>query len=254
MRRILPLLLAPVVVVGACDRSEPTAPTLSPDGVRARVDAAYSPAAAAEYRVTIENLTTSGQPLTPPLAVVHRKPLGLFSVGEPASFELKEIAENGNLAPMHERLSGEHHVADVEIALGDPPPILPGASRTFWVRTERGAKYFSFVSMLICTNDGFTAVDGIRLPKAVGETVTVHTASYDAGTEQNTEDFANLVPPCQALGGVMSGDDGVGMSEPGLAENGVVHPHDGIQGIADLVPSIHGWTDPVARVVIERTD
>jgi hypothetical protein len=32
----------------------------------------------------------------------------------------------------------------------------------------------------------------------------------------------------------------------------VIHHHEGILGIADLVPAIHGWIDPVAEVVIER--
>ena len=56
--------------------------------------------------------------------------------------------------------------------------------------------------MLICTNDGFTGVDGLRLPGAVGQTVVANTAAYDAGTEANTEDFGDIVPPCQAVIGV----------------------------------------------------
>ena len=30
---------------------------------------------------------------------------------------------------------------------------------------REGAQFFSFVSMLICTNDGFTGLDTIKLPK-----------------------------------------------------------------------------------------
>ncbi|NIP79928.1 MAG: hypothetical protein GWM90_12175, partial [Gemmatimonadetes bacterium] len=234
MRRILPLLVAPALALGGCDDAADPSTILAPDAAAARVEAGHDPAATAHFSVTITNLTESGQPVTPPLAVVHRRPLSLFSVGEAASFGLKEIAENGNLGPMHERLAGEHQVADLLIAAGDPPPLMPGASITFDLSTERGAKYLSFVSMLICTNDGFTALDGLRLPKAVGESVSAYTNAYDAGTEMNTEDFADLVPPCPVLSGVESDDDGSGMSDPALAENGVVHPHAGIQGIADL--------------------
>jgi hypothetical protein len=42
------------------------------------------------------------------------------------------------------------------------------------------------------------------------------------------------------------------MSNPALAEGGVIHHHPGIAGVADLVPAIHGWTDPVAEITVER--
>jgi hypothetical protein len=102
--------------------------------------------------------------------------------------------------------------------------------------------------MLICTNDGFTGVDSLRLPKDVGA-VVVRSAGYDAGTELNTGD---IVPPCQGLVGVSSGEPGTGTSNPALAEGGVIHHHPGIAGGADLVPAIHGWTDPVAEITVER--
>jgi hypothetical protein len=108
--------------------------------------------------------------------------------------------------------------------------------------------------MLICTNDGFTGLDSLGLPRLVGDSVTVGTAGYDAGTELNTEDFADIVPPCQGLIGVSSGEPGTGTSNPALAEGGVIHHHEGIQGGADLLPEVHGWDTnaPVAEVTVER--
>ena len=221
------------------------------------VSTASADAPIAEYEVTITNLT-DGQPLTPPLVATHRAATGMFAVGEAASFGLKEIAENGNLAPMTARLESDKHVADAEAA-GAPlvPDGLPGSamfgdSVTLALTASEGAKFFSFASMLICTNDGFTGVDSLRLPKAVGETVTVQSAGYDAGTEDNTEDFADIVPPCQDLVGVSSGEPGTGTSNPALAEGGVIHHHPGIVGGADLVPGVHGWADPVAEITVER--
>lgn len=85
----------------------------------------------------------------------------------------------------------------------------------------------------------------------MGDSVTVLTNSYDAGTEINTEDFADLVPPCQGLVGVSPGEAGTGASNPAHAEGGVIHMHPGVAGIADLIPAVHGWTDPVALVTIE---
>lgn len=226
----------------------------------------------ATYEATIENLTSStptmgppatGQWFTPPIVATHRKPTGMFTVGNPASFELKEIAENGNLGPMMDALEADKHVDEFVVApSGSPPPLAPGNSVVVEISGDRGRKYLSFVSMLICTNDGFTGVDSLRLPKRVDDAVVVETDGYDAGTEVNTEDFADIVPPCQGLNGVSSDDDGTGTSDPTLAENGVIHHHAGINADDDTDPddsdddlteAAHGWTDPVGRVSITRT-
>ena len=95
----------------------------------------------------------------------------------------------------------------------------------------------------------------LKLPSQVGDSVTVETVGYDAGTELNTEDFADMVPPCQDLIGVSSGEPGTGASNPALAEGGVIAHHAGIMGGADLVPSVHGWdvNAPVARITVAAT-
>ncbi len=214
--------------------------------------AAHADPPAAVYEVTITNLT-HGQWFTPPLLATHRRPLHVFEVGAPASFELKEIAENGNLAPMIAALSADRHVSEVVVAVaGDPPPLGPGASVTVQISAERGAKFLSMAAMLICTNDGFTGLDRVRLPKRVGRSAHFYADGYDAGTEINTEDFADLVPPCPALTGVPTTDPGTGASNPALAEGGVIHHHGGILGGNDLVPAIHGWANPVAQIVVTR--
>lgn len=211
------------------------------------------------YRVTIRNLTV-GQALTPPVIATHRRPADAFTVGAPASLGVKEIAENGNLGPMLDALASDIHVFDVESASA---PVVPSGrvaatgfsdSVTLTITADRGAKYFSWVSMLICTNDGFTGLDAVRLPSRAGETTVFDTNGYDAGTEINTEDFADIVPPCPPLSGVPSSDPGTGTSNPALAEGGVIHHHPGVVGIADLQPSVHGWTDPVATVEVTALD
>jgi hypothetical protein len=223
----------------------------------ATVSSAAAQAPVATYEVTIDDLT-EGQPLTPPVVATHRAATGMFTVGQPASLALKEIAENGNLAAMLAQLEADKHVAD-SVAAAAPlvPAGLPGSamfddSVTLTVTASEGAKFLSVASMLICTNDGFTGADSLRLPKRVGDAIVVRSAGYDAGTERNTEDFADIVPPCQGLVGVSSGEPGTGTSNPALAEGGVIHHHPGITGGADLVPAIHGWTDPVAEITVER--
>ncbi len=169
----------------------------------AAVSSAAAKAPVATYEVTIDNLT-AGQPLTPPVVATHRAATGMFTVGQPASFALKEIAENGNLTPMIAQLAADKHVSDSAAAAAPLVPAgLPGSamfgdSVTLMLTASKGAKFLSFASMLICTNDGFTGVDSLPLPKDVGNGVVVRSAGYDAGTEVNTEDFADIVPPCQA--------------------------------------------------------
>jgi hypothetical protein len=210
------------------------------------------------YEVTITN-RTGGQPLTPPAVATHRKQADVFEVGDPASTGIKEIAENGYLTPLLAALGTDSGVFEAFAAPGGPlvPVGTPGSAMfdeltTFMIDGGPGSKYFSYVSMLICTNDGFTGVDSLRLPKNVGDTVSVDSDAYDAGTESNTEYFGDIVPPCQGLIGV-TGDPGTGESNPMLAEGGVITHHGGIVGgVEDLLPGTHGWTDPVATITIER--
>jgi hypothetical protein len=211
----------------------------------------------ATYEVTITNLT-SGQPLTPPVIGVHRASADVFTVGDIASAEVVAVAENGNTGPLVAALGDDTHVASFAAA-GAPlvPDDTPGASMfddsvTLVVTGERGANYLSWVSMLICTNDGFTGIDSVRLPKRVGESVELTTQGYDAGSEINTEDFADIVPPCQGLIGVSSTDAGTGTSNPALAEGGAISHHDGVVGGDDLLPDVHGWAGVVAHVEIIR--
>ncbi len=209
------------------------------------------------YEVTITNLT-GGQPLTPPVLATHRGAVDVFTVGRPASTGVQEIAENGNLDPLLDALGGNKHVYDV--ATGGAPLVpngLPGSvmfpddSVTLTVEAAAGARLLSWVSMLICTNDGFTGVDSLPLPKHVGQSTTVTTNAYDAGTEKNTEYFGDIVPPCQVLVGP-TGDPGTGASDPALAEGGVIQHHAGVVGGVNLMPTVHGWSDPVAMLTVER--
>jgi hypothetical protein len=258
MKKLIGLIVIAALAFTGCSDEGITTPDADPTsaaatGLLGQGPGAHPMAASATYSVTIENLT-SGQPFTPPVVATHRPATEIFHVDEPASFGVKEIAENGNLTPLVEALQGDKHVADHVVAVaGSPPPVLPGKSVDFYITAERGAKYLSFASMLICTNDGFTGADTQRLPKKVGDMVAFETDAYDAGTEINTEDFADIVPPCQGLVGVSSDDPGTGMSNPDLAEDEVIRHHPGIRGDDDLVANIHGWTDPVARITIKRT-
>ncbi|MEN7344168.1 MAG: spondin domain-containing protein [Pseudomonadota bacterium] len=218
-------------------------------------DASASDRHAVKYRVTVTNLT-AGQPFTPPVVAVHNRRADVYSLGEPASEGVRQIAENGNLAPLVTALSGD---TNVRLVLQGDAPVVPAGNPggtpfdseyTFEFATDARARRLSIVSMLICTNDGFTGIDSVRLPRYGSKTILAR--GYDTRTEKNTEDFADIVPPCQGLIGVGSDDAGTGESNPLLAENGVIIPHPGVVGDNDLDPRVHDWADPVMRVTIER--
>lgn len=207
------------------------------------------------YEVTITNLTP-GQPITPPLLVTHGKDAGFFTVGEQASSEIQQLAENGNTQPLVEKLQKMSGVIDVVqgeaplVPANDPGQTGLAYSETFQITTEGTSRYLSFASMLVCTNDGFTGVDSVKLPYYSQK--TFYAMAYDARTEMNTEDFADLVPPCQGAIGISSDDEGTGESNPAIAENGIIIPHPGIMGKADLIPEIHDWENPVVKIDVVR--
>ncbi|MFB6169408.1 MAG: spondin domain-containing protein [Haloferacaceae archaeon] len=219
---------------------------------------------ARRYRVTVTNLT-SGQPFTPPAVALHRPSVELFSVGEPANEAIQQVAENGNLGPLLDLANSTDAVrgAGVFTTGGSPTPLVPEADPgdtglpyfgTVEVSADASATHLSLVSMLIATNDGFVGLDTVALPEAVNESHTHFAASYDAGTEENTELFRDMVPPAQAL---IQGEvtvEGTAESEPGIATDGVITPHPGIEGGANLDAAVYDWSDPAATVQVERID
>ncbi|MDH3190181.1 MAG: spondin domain-containing protein [Acidimicrobiia bacterium] len=195
------------------------------------------------YRVTVTNLT-EGQPQTPFVVATHSEGFSLFSRGASASNGLQQLAENGGVPVLVDELLASGYVGDVQVAATAAGPLFPGDSASVDVIASSSARFVSLAGMLICTNDGFGGLSNVKLPT---DSKTVYGYAYDAGTEINTEAYSDLVPPCDGLGQT-------GMTNPALAENGVVHRHRGIAGIADLSPAVHGWTGAVIMVEIELID
>ena len=221
-----------------------------------------------DYEVTITNLT-AGQPFSPPVIATHRAETVVWHPNRPASIGVKEIAENGNNAPLLDdlrrrrsdgRIFDYQNLASTAMA---PGPLLPAGrpgSGLFpttvagRIRASRRFDRLSWVSMLVCTNDGITGVDSVRLPVRVGRSVTIKSNAFETRTERNTEVLADIMPPCQGLIGVRSpsGAPGVAVSNATLKETGVIIPHAGVRGDAELVPAEHGWGNPVGKIVIRR--
>ena len=200
----------------------------------------------AKYEVTIMNLT-GGQPFSPPVAATHRRSIKMFKVGTSASAALEEIAETGENDPMAALFGASPKVSQVvDVTM----PLTPMGTVTFDIMAYEDDR-FSLATMLICTNDGITGLDRVKLPEE--GSITYWLKAYDAGTEKNTEVSTDIVPPCGVLGpaGFPVNDN----EDPPVdsAPHGIVAPHENIHGKADLTPA-HAWTSHVAKVTITRID
>ena len=191
------------------------------------------------YQVTITNIT-NGTVFTPILVTSHRRNIDLFELGAPASNDLERIAEGGDVSGLAATLANTAGVIDVQNSGG---LLGPGQSVTVIVSAAHGANHISLASMMLPTNDGFIALDSVRVPRSGNS--THFSPGYDAGTEQNDELCAHIPgpPPCF----------GSPFSDPAEGDEGYVHIHRGIQGIGDLT-SDSDWRNPVAKITISRID
>ena len=227
----------------ACMRDQPAAPSFRAEGyVNAADDATRV------YEITIDNLT-SGQPLSPGVAVAHTREAGIFALGAMASEGIRLIAEQGDPSTAISEISGATGVARV-VNTGVPIHRVGGpgpSSLTIALEASANANRLSLAVMLICTNDGFAGLNSVKLPGGF-EPITFYAMGYDAGTEVNDETSLSIVDPCGAIGPVALAADG----DSRTAQGGVVTMHAGIEGGGALIPGSHGWTEPVARVTVRR--
>jgi hypothetical protein len=188
------------------------------------------------YKITVTNLTP-GQPFAPVMAASHRAGMSFFEAGEAPSDELAQLAEAGNGNPMAAKLLAMPGVSDAQVSTTGL--TFPGKSTTLMITAKRGTDNVSVGSMLGATNDAFLAITDMDLPKG-RHAVTYMADAYDAGSETNDE-----------LRSTVAGLGGEGYS-PNDAGEGFVHIHNGVHGVADLVPAQFDWRNPVAEIVIER--
>ena len=215
---------------------------------------ALRPSDEATYRVTIHNEpgddVTTGQPLTPVNFIAHTEEIALFEEGGTASVALQRLAEQGDVQGMAQFFTsigdGPSGVSGVLGNGVDGGPILPNESTiTFEFTTT--AKFFSVVSSLVCTNDGFAGDTDRVLPRRVDDDGQVYSVrAWDAGTEVNTELFADLPVPgacgSTSLVPVMAG------SGPDEVD-GVITIHPSLTGGFDI-PAEYDWE---GRVVMHVT-
>ena len=210
---------------------------------------------AAELEISFHNLT-QGIYFTPVLIASHNSDTHLFEVGTAASAALQAMAEGGDISGL---------VTAVEAASGatlqNPAEGLmaPGASVTGQMLDTGDNTHLSLTAMLLPTNDGFVGLDSWEIPTTAG-TYVISLNGYDAGTEANNElvvdgSGAPGTPGIPAAPGADAGAGGTGVEA--AEANNMVHIHpgnlgdfDAAGGTSDLVPNVHRWLNPVARLVV----
>jgi hypothetical protein len=123
-------------------------------------------------------------------------------------------------------------------------PLGQGETTIVTIPAGREFHYISLAAMMLPTNDGFIALNGVQASTG-RKTLMYLSPAYDAGSEENDELCAHIPGPF--------GCDNTG--EPYNPDNdaeGYVHIHAGIHGIGDLDDAVYDWRNPVARVVIKR--
>ncbi len=155
--------------------------------------------------LTVRNVT-AGQPLTPPVVVVHDGDAVLLPESAEDLAGLEALAESGDGAELAASLRGVAGVKDT-ISM-DPPPLPPGQEATVTISASPG-DHVSVISMLACTNDAIT-IGTLIVPESGSLPAMSSGRVYDAGTEENAETAATI--PCLGGEGVSNGDapDGEG--------------------------------------------
>lgn len=237
-----------LLISAACSDST-LSPAVGPSAPSTLDLANPSAAATRTYQVTIDNLT-SGQPLSPGVVATHSGKVHAFQVGQSASEGIRLIAENGDPGTAVGALGAHAEVFDA-VSTGGPIHRVGGpgpSSLTVEVDAAANASFLSVAVMLICTNDGFTGVDALRLPGGF-KAAEYLAAGYDAGTEANNEQSDHIVGACGAIGPVAGATDGDNFR---VATAGRIAHHPNVQGANALTIADHGWTDPVARITVRR--
>ncbi len=192
------------------------------------------------YEVTITNLTR-GETFTPILVATHKKGVKLFTPGSPANDELAMLAEGGDTVPLANLLLMYPRVGHIANSGG---LLAPGQSVSIIVKAGHDFRYVSLAAMLIPTNDGFIALNGVEASRG-HKSVMYLSPAYDAGSEINDESCLHIPGPF--------GCDGTGEGYSPEGGEGYVHIHAGIHGIGDLSAADYDWRNPVARIIIKKT-
>jgi hypothetical protein len=206
------------------------------------------PSAMTTFEVTTTNLTNA-QPLSPAAVIAHQPGYSVFEIGTPATVGLEVLAEGGDNSAL---IAGATASAVVVATATGAAPIGPAGSETIAIdvpTSELSGLTLSTSTMLVNTNDAITGINGVDVSSlAVGDSFTLRTIAYDAGTEANTEAAVHIPGPAGGGEGFNGARDDV--ADRVAMHSGVVTQDDG-KPTSDLNGQ-HRFDNPVAAIRIER--
>lgn len=157
-------------------------------------------ASAASLTISVTNVSgQGGLYLTPLYASFHNGSFDAFSAGSPASAGVEALAEEGGVDGVRaERIAADAGSQEAVLAnpagFGGAPVLDPGETASVEIDVDVANRFFSFLSMVIPSNDTFIGNDdplAYELFDASGaylgdRVITVDNADvWDAGTEAN---------------------------------------------------------------------
>lgn len=196
----------------------------------------------ASYSVKVVN-ATNNQPLSPLAVIAHDTTYSAWSVGSAATVGLENLAEGGSNAELLASLTTEASASGTGI-------IGPGSNDTVNITsTSVDQTRISVVTMLVNTNDAFTGLDSIDVSALVsGNSMTVSTHVYDAGTELNDEAAGTIPGPADSGTGFNSARSDT--SDEVRLHRGVITADDGL--VTSVLNESHRFDNPAMIVTITR--
>lgn len=194
-----------------------------------------SQAMAEILEVRLKNITH--QVFSSPLVATGPCTAGVFSLGNPASVAVEQMAEGGSTSALAQWFLNRGWVTN-----SPGTPVYPGQVRTTMLTVPvvvPPSNLCMFVGgMLVQTNDGFFAIQGLPVRSYLAR--TVYLPAYDSGTECNSERCADLPPGSIAE----CGPGGIGFTPFGCPHEGFITSHAGIHGYEDsqIDPKVNNFT------------
>ncbi|MEM7430306.1 MAG: spondin domain-containing protein [Pseudomonadota bacterium] len=207
------------------------------------------PPAMASFDVTVTNLTNA-QPLSPVAVIAHDGSYSVFTLGMPATAGLETLAEGGDNSALIAEADAD---AAVITTVSGAAPIGPGGNETVsftLLESELPGLTVSVSTMLVNTNDAISGPNRVSIENlAVGDSVSVRSIAYDAGTEANSEEAIHIPGPA-------GGGEGFNAARDDIADH--VSMHQGVVGTEDGFATSdlnnqHRFDNAVTAVRIERT-
>ena len=243
----LPVVVVACAVAAACGGGGSSGgSTTAPNAVAVVPAPATDAVSEATFEVTTVNLTAA-QPLSPVAVVAHRDGYRPFGIGASASDGLERLAEGSGNAAFVVEAEADPMVVATASGTG---AIDPGGRETVTVEVageDLADLMISTVTALENTNDGISGALAVHAGTLTpGQSVTVRTLAYDAGTEANSELADDIAGP--AAGGEGFNEDRGGLDRVTL--------HPGVVGDVGMGSSMlseqYRFDNPVSIVRVER--